>query len=126
MSIPANHPGVLRMLIDGSAVDTTPGRAKGSGVTEADFQRVVLQIAELGGWDVFSIPDSRRATCGGFLDLTLKHDTGPVPIIVAELKREGEQPRADQVAWAAAWERAGVPVYCWRPSDMDQIREVLK
>lgn len=33
MGLPANHPDVLRALADGSAVDTTPGRARGAGRT---------------------------------------------------------------------------------------------
>ncbi len=93
--------------------------------TEAGFQASVRAFAELHGWVVFSLPDSRRVSCTGFQDLTLRHDTGPTPIIVAELKREGEKPRADQDAWLRCWRLAGVPAYVWRPSSWGEIERVL-
>lgn len=94
--------------------------------SEAEFQAEVIRIAERGGWAVFSVPDSRRATCGGYPDLTLMHPTGPTPLMVAELKREGEQPRADQEQWLSAFRAAGIPAFVWTPDSLTEIREVLK
>lgn len=94
--------------------------------SEAEFQAEVIRLAESLGWEAFSVPDSRRATATGFQDLTLKNDARPRPIVVAELKLEGEEPRADQEAWLRAWELMGVPAFVWTPADMDTIREVLR
>lgn len=102
------------------------GLADGS---EAEFQAVVVHLAERGGWKVYHVPDSRRATSSGFQDCTFMRDADRHPwpwVVVAELKREGEEPRPDQWVWLRAWGLMGVPAYVWRPSDIDTIREVLK
>ncbi len=40
-----------------------------------------------------------------------------LPALAAELKREGKNPSAQQAAWLAALEAAGVEVFVWRPGD---------
>jgi hypothetical protein len=124
--LPAGLGVNLAALAGGVSVNLEAlGLADGS---EAEFQAVVVQIAERGGWAAFSVPDSRRATAGGFQDTTFMRDVDRHPwpwVVVAELKRDGEEPRPDQVAWLRAWEAMGVPAYCWRPSDLETIRRVL-
>jgi hypothetical protein len=93
--------------------------------TEAGFQKAVTDYAKLHGWTVFSLPDSRRVTATGYPDLTLMHPTGPTPLVVAELKRYGQKPRADQRAWLAAFRAAGVPAFCWTPHSWLEIEYTL-
>lgn len=119
MSIPASW---AKKLPKGTPVR---GEALGADVPESEFQKAVIATAEAAGWKVFSIPDSRRATAKGFQDCTFRHDTGPQPVIVAELKKVGERPTKDQLLWHAAWRAMGVPVYVWCPTDWAEIRRVL-
>jgi Ethanolamine utilization protein EutJ (predicted chaperonin) len=91
--------------------------------TEAEFQSVVVQIAERAGWKVFHVVDSRFVTASGFPDLAFKRE---LVVVVAELKRRGEKPRADQWEWLRAFEACGVRSYFWTPDDLEEIREVLR
>jgi hypothetical protein len=93
--------------------------------SEADFQAVVVQIAARGGWVVYSVPDSRRATCSGFPDCVFMHPTGPTPLVVAELKRRGQRPRPDQEQWVSAFRCAGVPAFIWTPDSLPEIERTL-
>ena len=90
---------------------------------EAEFQAAVVQIAERGGWQVYHVPDSRRVLAGGWVDLVLGHETRGV--VFAELKREGEKPRADQVWWHTVLRAAGCRVFVWRPSDWAEVVRIL-
>lgn len=52
------------------------------------------------------------------------HDAGRV--ILAELKRDGSYPEPEQRTWLAMFAvTATVEVYVWRPSDWDEIAQVL-
>ena len=57
--------------------------------TEAQFQAVVIEYAELHGWRVYHTHDSRRSQ-PGFLDLTMVR---PPRLIFAELKSEDGNPK---------------------------------
>ena len=108
-------------------------------MTEADFQRNVIQLAALLGWRV-ALFRPARTTKGwrtpmqgdpGYLDLTLARRGR---VVIAELKSETGRLTADQKAWIDALtgspahtrDGAGVEVYVWRPSDIDQIGRILK
>lgn len=93
--------------------------------TEAEFQKQVIALARLRGWAVYSVPDSRRVTAGGFPDLVLMHPSGPTPLVAAELKRKGQKPRADQVRWLQAFRCAGVPAFLWTPDQWPEIERTL-
>jgi len=92
--------------------------------TEKDFQEQVRQLALLCGFEhIFHTWDSRHSPAG-FPDLIILKDGR---MIVAELKREGEQPSAEQYFWLLEFSKIpGAEVYLWRPSDWDSIAEILR
>lgn len=93
-------------------------------VSEADFQAAFTELARLLGWEVYAIPDSRRATSSGYPDVTCAHRAHGV--FWAELKTQRGKPSPAQVHWLALLRHAGQRAYLWRPSDMDQIKRVLE
>jgi hypothetical protein len=109
-------------------VSVTPGRPK---LSERDFQRQVIEVAQLHGWLVAHFRPALtskgwrtpvEADGAGFPDLVLIQAGR---LIVAELKAEGKSPSLPQLAWLEAFQRAGVETYIWRPSDFDAITETL-
>lgn len=103
-----------------------------SKISEKDFQRVVVDFAQMAGWEVFHISDSRKSANGkwvgdsmaaGLPDLILVHPTRG--FIFAELKREKGKLRPKQrdcldAMAAATINTRNVFVHLWRPSDMDE------
>ncbi len=99
--------------------------------TEAAFTRDVLRLAQLLGWRTFHARPARTqkgwrtAVQGdgkGWPDLVLLRGA---TLIVVELKVGRGKLTAEQAAWVAAFEAAGVAVYLWRPQDWPQIEAVL-
>ena len=90
-------------------------------VPEAAFQRSVVEAAEALGWLVFHDHDSRRNKAG-LPDLILVRGR----IVFAELKAECGRVRPEQRKWIDALRLAGGDVHVWRPSDMDDVMELLK
>lgn len=103
--------------------------------TEAEFQKEVVNLAHLFGWRVGHFRKVRvqrgkrtywetpvAADGAGFPDLELVRDR----LVKAELKVGKNKRSAEQLAWAAAYQRAGVEYYVWYPRDWPTIREVLK
>jgi hypothetical protein len=100
-------------------------------LSEAEFLRMVLELARLLGWRVAHFRPGRtlhgwRTPCSadaaGFPDLLLAR--GPV-LLVAELKTSGHV-TPEQRAWLEAFRAAGVPAYLWRPRDWASIEDVLR
>lgn len=89
---------------------------------ERDFLQAVIDAAKLLGWAAYHVHDSRHSAAG-FPDLVLIH---PPRLVVAELKRDGEEPTAAQSAWLEAFTRCGVDAYLWRPADWPAIRVILE
>lgn len=112
-------------------------------ITEAEFQRTVIDYAKLRGWQVHhtrpSISGGRWTTAiqgdAGFPDLCMARDG---VVVLAELKSEKGRVSKDQKRWLHALDarRSGNAVrpsfsgefgaFLWRPSDWDEIEEVLK
>ena len=91
-------------------------------VSEREFMRTVIEFANVLGWLVYHVHDSRRSVAG-FPDLLmLRRDRQ----VVAELKIGKKMPTREQVAWLDAFELAGVPAYVWRPSDWPEIERALR
>jgi hypothetical protein len=97
---------------------TTTARPK---VTEAQFQRQVIDLAKLAGWRVFH-PRISIQSVPGWPDLVLVRDR----ILFRELKSESGQTTPEQDAWLAALTAAGADAAVWRPADLETtIRETL-
>lgn len=102
-------------------------------MTEKDWQRQVMDLARLRGWDVCHFHDSRRqvapgvfigdSAAAGFPDLVLWHER--YGVVFAELKTNRGQLRADQEQRLYTLQRAGARVYVWRPRDVADVARVL-
>ena len=92
------------------------------GVSEADFQAQVLQLAKLMRWRCYHTHDSRRSEAG-FPDLTLVRGGR---LIFAELKAEKGKVTGSQQAWLTDLKDTGAEVYLWRPSDWVDIERILR
>jgi len=97
-------------------------------MTEREFQRAVVELARLMGWRVHHTRPAltqrgRWLTPiqgdAGFPDLVLCR---PPRLILAELKRVGGKPTAEQRGWLEALQAcAGVECYLWTPADWDAV-----
>ena len=98
-----------------------------STLSEADFQRTVIELAEWHGWRIYHVAkvkgQLRSHTSKGFPDLVFAR---PGRLVFAELKLEGEDPTADQEVWHELLRSAGEEMYVWRPADWREIKEVLR
>lgn len=93
-------------------------------ITEAQWQRTVMELALWQGWRVYHVPDSRRVTDRGYPDLTLVHpDRGQV--VWLELKTNRGRLKPDQREWIAALRRAGQRAYVARPRDVERVEALL-
>lgn len=90
-------------------------------VSEADFQRAVIDLAKLRGWRVWHDNDSRR-NAAGLPDLIMVRRGR---LIFAELKSKRGRLRAEQADWIGDLlvvqrqaDSYAVGVHVWRPADM--------
>ena len=104
-------------------------------MTERDFQRAVMELAELQGWETLHVRTSMQqgrymtATTGtmakGWPDLVLAHPKRR-RLLFVELKADRGRLRPDQErVHAALWEAVGYTVKVWRPRDWPTIEGVL-
>lgn len=105
-------------------------------LTEADFQRQVVQLAKTLGWatwhDAATNAPRRCTACGavrrgprnaaGLPDLLLVRGDRALWV---ELKAQAGATSPEQRAWIAALREAGQQVYVWRPSDWPTIERTL-
>lgn len=89
-------------------------------VLEADWQRMVVQLAKQLGYRVYHTFNSRRST-HGFPDLCLVGRR----LIFLELKRETGKLTVEQRDWLAAMVQTGAEVYVVRPRDLEELAAVL-
>lgn len=93
---------------------------------ERQFQTRVTQVAQLLGWRVYSIPDSRRATLSGYPDLTM-WKLSPLPrLLFVELKTNTGKLSKEQSVVLNELQQTGAEVYVWRPKDYDTIVRLLQ
>lgn len=90
-------------------------------VTEKEFQSQVLTLAHLQSWLCYHTFDSRRSAAG-FPDLTLVRER----VVFIELKTDTGKLSASQEHWIAALRKAGAEVHVFRPSQWDEIEDVLR
>lgn len=94
-------------------------------MTEAAFQKLVLDAARLFGWLWYHTRDS-RGSAAGFPDLTLVRKGR---VLFVELKTASGRLRAEQIVWAErlAAVGGGVEHHVWRPTTAwETIQEVLR
>lgn len=105
-------------------------------ITEADFQRQVLQLAKLCGWLVAHFRSVRVQRANGstywqtpvqgqgegFPDCVLLRKGRQV---VCELKVGRNKTTEEQEQWLEAFRLAGAEVYLFRPEDWSDIEKVL-
>ena len=83
---------------------------------------LVKEAAETCGWMFYHTYNSHRSS-PGFPDLVMVR---PPDIIFVELKAEKGRVTQDQEEWGwALMGCPGVEYYLWRPSDWDELVEVL-
>lgn len=96
--------------------------ALANATTEAELLALVMDAARLRGWLAYHTHDSRHSAAG-FPDVVLVRRER---VVFAELKTERGKVGIHQQMWLEALRDAGQAVYLWRPSDGDQILEVLR
>jgi hypothetical protein len=108
------------------------------GLTEAEFQAHVVEVARMLHWRVAHFRPAmtrhgwRTPVQGdkGFPDLVLVRGPGwgrTAPrVIFAELKSETGRVTPEQHDWLVELEAAGAEVYVWQPSDLQAIAETLR
>ena len=96
-------------------------------MTEAEFQRAVVELAKWCGWLVFHPRPAQRSGSwathfdgdAGFPDLVLAHAERGV--VFAELKAERGRVSPGQRVWLNTLEDAEQTAVVWRPSDWEAI-----
>lgn len=117
-------------------------------VSEKVFQAHVIQVARLNGFRapmedplqppldlILHIFDSRKSQGVGFPDLVFckpgevneeGETISPGRLILSELKSEKGRLRPEQKLWLKALKTVpGTEVYVWRPSDFEDIKQIL-
>jgi hypothetical protein len=97
-------------------------------MSEAEFQKVVIDLARRNGWLVYhAVPAQVRpgvwrttyAGDRGFPDLMMVHPTRGG--LFAELKTDKGKVTYEQEQWLDTLQQAGYEAYCWRPAMLDII-----
>jgi len=90
-------------------------------ITEKQFESQVRGLAKTFGWLYYHTWRSIHSP-SGFPDCVMVKEGR---IIFAELKSEKGKVSESQSEWLEALGRAKAEVYLWRPSDFDEIMEIL-
>ena len=107
-----------------------------STLTEAAFQKMVLDFAKLHGWRRAHFRGVRvqrkdgstyhqtpiQADGKGFPDILLLRGR---ECIVVELKTETRRLTPEQIAWITAFREAGIHAFIWKPSSWSEIERVI-
>ncbi len=101
-----------------------------ASVSESDFQRTLVEFLQVKGWLVHAERHARTKDGKwmtpiqgdkGFPDLIATKGTR---LIVAELKSDTGRVSFEQYEWLETLGKS-VAVYIWRPSDWEQIEEII-
>jgi len=92
-------------------------------ISEKAFESQVKDIAHLFRWLYYHTHRSQFSPAG-FPDCLFVR--GSEPPIYAELKSMKGKLGPEQRRWLLALVNAGQRVYVWKPSDLDQIIEILR
>lgn len=105
-------------------------------ISEADWQRQVIDLARLYGWRVMHVRKSRGRRGGaaawqtttsidGWPDLFMWKPDGSRPAMAMELKSEKGKTTPEQEEVLAEFRRSGIPADVYRPSQFDQVQRLL-
>ena len=98
-------------------------RAIDQSMTEKQFSQTVVEYARLMGWTVFRTWSSIHSPYGE-PDLRMVR---PPRVVLVELKRDDGKVTPKQYEALELYRRCpGVETYLWRPSDWDEIVEVMR
>lgn len=99
-------------------------KAKKPQMTEAQWQKLIKELAEALGWMHYHTYDSRRSE-PGFPDDVLLH---PIQrrVIFAELKTDTGRVSSEQKRWLLMLRQSGQAAYVWRPKHYQIIVRILK
>lgn len=92
-----------------------------NSLTEAQFQRQVLDLASFTGWRHYHTLRSKGSD-PGWPDLVLCR---PPELLIVELKRESGRLTDPQREWLQLLEMCGVQVHVWKPSCWPTIERIL-
>lgn len=93
--------------------------------TEAQFQRQVIDLARVLGWDFVYHAQLAKWSERGWPDLFLCR-TRDRRVVLAELKAERGKLTDRQEVVIDLLRECGLDVFVWRPSDFDTIASVLR
>lgn len=96
-------------------------------ITEKDWLAQVRELAMLSGWLPYHTWSSMHSAAG-FPDVVLVRErNGSTSLIFAELKSNTGKVSSKQQKWLDMLSQVdGIGVFVWRPSDWDEVVEVLK
>jgi hypothetical protein len=95
-----------------------------SKMLEADFQKIIVELATLRGWDWIWHDNDARKNKEGKPDLELGRSvTGEY--FHAELKTKGKEPEPHQWQAIQTLRECGQTVYVWLPEDWPEIVNTL-
>lgn len=99
-------------------------------ITEANWQKIVIKIAEEYGWKWYHPPDNipnkagrRQSVKAGYPDLTLVRNNR---LIFIELKTNKGKATEQQEDWLEALSKAGAETHILRPKDILKVHKILK
>ena len=100
-----------------------------AAMTEDELLTLLLGAADVYGWMVFHVRDSKRGVvqgprCKGFPDLVMGGGS-PRRIMFREVKSQTGRLTQEQANWGAMLMAAGADWGVWRPSDWPAIRREL-
>lgn len=100
-------------------------------IDEKQFLRQIIDLAHVYHWEVahfrpamtkYGYRTPVQGDGSGFPDLVLARER----VIFSELKAEKGKLTELQEHWQVVLREAGVEVYCWKPSQFEEIVEILK
>lgn len=100
-------------------------------MTEADWQKQVIDLARLFKWRVAHFRPAQTskgwrtpvaADGKGWPDLVLVRER----VIYAELKAEKGRLSDDQILWIDTLQAANGECYVWRPEHLEEVADVLR
>lgn len=98
------------------------------GMTEKQFQRMIVDLAAYLGYMHYHTHDSRRSVAG-FPDLVLIRPAcagRPARLLIVELKVGSNKPTPAQRLWLSAFAACGIQTYVWYPHAWEEIVGILK